>query len=357
MPAKFTNNASAPLAASINTTSASITVTAGSGALFPGLAAGEYFYATLVNSSNDIEIVKVTARSGDTLTAVRGQEGTTALSWAAADKIELRITAADLANFSQLDAANAFTGNNTFSGAMALPAGPTFGGGALGVLYGGTGATTAAAAAAALAAAFGNLLFPIGSIYTNASSATNPGTLLGFGTWAVFGAGKVPIGDGVTNTVTAGSFTIGIKYTIVSAGTTNFALIGSSSNVVGTVFTATGVGTGTGTASRTWVASDTGGSTDAVVISHNHSVSSISTNTVNLDHSHLYNDTGAYPGGSGSDTSAVVTNLGNNRYTAGMSGNVTHSHTLTGTTDTSGVTGINANLQPYIVVYMWKRTA
>lgn len=142
MPAKFTNNASAPLAASINTSSASITVTTGYGALFPSLAAGEYFYATLTNSSNLIEIVKITARSGDTLTAVRAQEGTTALSWAAADKIELRITAADLANFAQFDSANTFTGANTFSGAVALPAAPTFGGGALVVASGGTGTTT-----------------------------------------------------------------------------------------------------------------------------------------------------------------------------------------------------------------------
>ena len=37
-------------------------------------------------------------------------------------------------------------------------------------------------------------LFPVGSIYSNAAVATNPGTLLGFGTWAAFGAGKVMVG-------------------------------------------------------------------------------------------------------------------------------------------------------------------
>lgn len=46
----------------------------------------------------------------------------------------------------------------------------------------------------------------------------------------------------------AGSFVVGAKYTINTAGTTNFTLIGASSNAVGTVFTATGVGSGTGTA-------------------------------------------------------------------------------------------------------------
>jgi len=37
-------------------------------------------------------------------------------------------------------------------------------------------------------------IYPVGSIYINASVSTNPGTLLGFGTWAAFGAGKVPVG-------------------------------------------------------------------------------------------------------------------------------------------------------------------
>ena len=49
-------------------------------------------------------------------------------------------------------------------------------------------------------------------------------------------------------TVTAGSFVVGKIYRIVSVGTTNFTLIGSVNNTVGTHFIATGVGTGTGTA-------------------------------------------------------------------------------------------------------------
>jgi len=42
---------------------------------------------------------------------------------------------------------------------------------------------------AALAASY-----PVGSIYMNATVATNPNTLLGFGTWIAFGAGRVPVG-------------------------------------------------------------------------------------------------------------------------------------------------------------------
>ena len=36
--------------------------------------------------------------------------------------------------------------------------------------------------------------YPVGSIYMNATNATNPGTLLGFGTWSAFGEGRVLIG-------------------------------------------------------------------------------------------------------------------------------------------------------------------
>lgn len=36
--------------------------------------------------------------------------------------------------------------------------------------------------------------YPVGSIYFNASNSTNPGSLLGFGTWVAWGAGRVPVG-------------------------------------------------------------------------------------------------------------------------------------------------------------------
>ena len=37
-------------------------------------------------------------------------------------------------------------------------------------------------------------VYPVGSIYINAGVATNPGTLLGFGTWTAFGTGRVIVG-------------------------------------------------------------------------------------------------------------------------------------------------------------------
>ena len=37
-------------------------------------------------------------------------------------------------------------------------------------------------------------LYPVGSIYINATNSTNPGTLLGFGTWVAFATGRTLIG-------------------------------------------------------------------------------------------------------------------------------------------------------------------
>lgn len=51
-----------------------------------------------------------------------------------------------------------------------------------------------------------------------------------------------------TVSVTAGSFVNSTTYTIATAGTTDFTLIGAADSNPGTVFTASGAGTGTGTA-------------------------------------------------------------------------------------------------------------
>lgn len=57
--------------------------------------------------------------------------------------------------------------------------------------------------------------------------------------------------------LTAGNFVVGNEYIIVTVGTTDFTAIGASTNSVGTVFTATGVGSGTGVASPTTINQDT----------------------------------------------------------------------------------------------------
>ncbi len=94
MGLKVTNNAFGTLNAGINSSATTIVLTAGQGARFPTLSAGDYFYATLIDTSNNLEIVKVTARSTDTMTVVRGQDSTTARSYSTNDRFELRPTAA-----------------------------------------------------------------------------------------------------------------------------------------------------------------------------------------------------------------------------------------------------------------------
>ena len=96
MSVKFSNNGHSTLASSLTTSATSITVASGHGARFPSLTGSEYFYATLIDSSNNLEIVKVTARSSDVLTVTRAQESTTARAYAIGDRVELRVTAQGL---------------------------------------------------------------------------------------------------------------------------------------------------------------------------------------------------------------------------------------------------------------------
>ena len=103
MGIKFANSAFATLAAGINSSVTSITLTTGQGARFPSLAGGDYFFATLIDTSNNLEIVKCTARATDVLTVVRGQESTTARAFATGDRIELRVTAQGIVDSSNID--------------------------------------------------------------------------------------------------------------------------------------------------------------------------------------------------------------------------------------------------------------
>lgn len=80
MGIKLSNNAVSRLASNITNTETSISLTPGSGALFPTLSAGEWFPVTIVKADGTLEIVKATARSTDVLTVVRAQENTTAMA-------------------------------------------------------------------------------------------------------------------------------------------------------------------------------------------------------------------------------------------------------------------------------------
>jgi hypothetical protein len=106
MGIKVANNAFGVLNAGITDSDTTIVLKSGEGARFPTLTAGDYFYATLIDTSNNLEIVKVTARSTDTMTVVRAQDSTTARAYSTNDRFELRPTAALFDEF----AARATTG-------------------------------------------------------------------------------------------------------------------------------------------------------------------------------------------------------------------------------------------------------
>ena len=161
--------------------------------------------------------------------------------------------------------------------------------------------TTQLATTAFVTAALG-AIYPVGSIYINATSSSNPNTLLGFGTWTAFGAGRVLVG------------------------------LDASDALFDT-------------------AEETGGSKDAIVVSHTHTATSVVTDPT---HSHTFGTrlslTGNFQAFYAPDHGA-----GNDgtRSTSSVSTGITVATTNTST----GSSGTNANVQPFIVVRMWKRTA
>ena len=172
-----------------------------------------------------------------------------------------------------------------FTGTPSLPTGTT-------AITQTAGNSTQAVATTQFVQAALAAVYPVGSIYTNATVSTNPATLLGFGTWVAFGAGRVAIGDG-------GGFTAGA----------------------------------------------TGGSADAVVVSHTHTFTTDAAGA----HNHTYQRATSLAPQSGSATNCLTQTTTDNTSAVG-------DHTHTGTTASAGSSGTNANLQPYVVVYMWRRT-
>lgn len=88
------NNAYSTLAATLSSSGTALNVTVGTGVRFPSIAggSGDFFFLTLIDTANNLEVVKVTAVSTDTFTVVRGQDGTTARQYASTSRVELRVT-------------------------------------------------------------------------------------------------------------------------------------------------------------------------------------------------------------------------------------------------------------------------
>ena len=229
------------------------------------------------------------------------------------------------------------------------------------------GANDPAYTAAGLASSIGALLFPIGSLYT-ATVSTNPNTLLGFGTWSAFGAGRVLIGAGTgtkvatfasrsSNVITVTGLTNAANnefqtgqavvysapsgamtgltstntYYIIRTGNLTFSLASSLANAQnGTAISLSSDGTGTQTFTLTLTArtaGDTGGE-------ENHAMSA----TELLAHAHT-------AGSVWTRTGSTLTEAGG----ASASGTIT--------TSTVGGNAAMNIMQPFITCYMWLRTA
>lgn len=146
-------------------------------------------------------------------------------------------------------------------------------------------ATTAFVNTAFTAATINALAYPVGSIYTSVV-ATNPATLLGVGTWAAFGAGKVMVG--------------------IDSGDTDFDTVEETG----------------GAKTHTLSVSE--------IPSHNHYTGSF-TQLLKVDGTGTIHEVDSSSGEPRLNTSGAIQDTGGG--------------------------GAHNNLQPYIVVYMWKRTA
>ena len=97
----FTNNADTKLSASITDSATSCTVT--SGANFAAPTGGNYQVVTITNGTL-FEVCRLTARTANTLTITRAQEGTAALAWDVGSRVFAGVTAGVLGALPSEDA-------------------------------------------------------------------------------------------------------------------------------------------------------------------------------------------------------------------------------------------------------------
>lgn len=101
----WANNAKSTLASSVSDVASTLTLETGEGGKFPSPAGDEFFDVTITQGGNletSYEICRCTGRSGDVLTIERGAYGTSAASWDAGSKVEIRIHAAAMGDFATL---------------------------------------------------------------------------------------------------------------------------------------------------------------------------------------------------------------------------------------------------------------
>ena len=160
---------------------------------------------------------------------------------------------------------------------------------------------------------FAKTMYPVGSIYLSVSS-TNPSTYFG-GTWVAWGSGRVPVG--------------------INTSDSNFNAVEKTGGASAVTLTA------------------------SQMPSHTHTFTGSST-TTNSAGGHTHNIGRDTDGGSGSSRYTVhKAGASGAQGTSPTSSAGAHTHTLTpkGKNANTGGGGSHTNLQPYIVCYMWKRTA
>ena len=148
-------------------------------------------------------------------------------------------------------------------------------------------------------------IYPVGSIYMSTVS-TNPATLFGFGTWEAMPAGRVLLAQGKSSW--------GTTYNAGSTG-------GEATHQL----------------------------TVGELPAHNHTAS---TNTTG-NHTHQFQLYGPNGNTNMNFPSDFDTNYARNKGTTLSAGN--HSHTIN--INNTGSSQSHNNMQPYLTVYMWKRTA
>ena len=119
----YANNAKSTLATDITDVATELTLFAGTGSLFPSPTGGDYFKLTVVSSDGSLEIMHCTARTADTCTVVRAQEGTTAKAFSSGAVVANRFTAGSIASFNTYSmASNAEANTGTATNVIMNPA-------------------------------------------------------------------------------------------------------------------------------------------------------------------------------------------------------------------------------------------
>ena len=201
--------------------------------------------------------------------------------------------------------------------------------------------------------------WPVGAVFISVVS-TNPATLLGFGTWSAFGAGRVLVGlnsgDADFDTVeeTGGAKTVAGAGSISGTAVADHAAhTHSVTSDVSVAAHASHTHTYTAVPNHTHPHNMQGGTT-AATTGTNVMGSTATGGSSRAMAIATSNPTGGVATGTTAGPSASLTHtMTNNAVTSGNP-SATLSHSVTQGTFTGSATSV---VQPYIVVYMWKRTA